>query len=187
VLTARRAGRNPLWRSLDRIEVALMTALVAIFLVGAPLAAITTSNWAWHGAAATARAERATRHSVEAVVQRGVPQASNSYGAGYLTQVPVRWTLDGAAHIGTIEAAAGTPAGTTVRVWTGPSGEQTGPPLTPSQIAHQAAIAGVLAVAGLALVIIVSALVICRILDRRRMAAWDTEWSATGPHWCNYR
>ena len=46
------------------------------------------------------------------------------------------------------------------------------------------ALAGVLAVAGLAVMVIVSALVIRRILDRRRMAGWDTEWSATGPQWC---
>ncbi|MGA2827700.1 MAG: hypothetical protein ABSF03_16500 [Streptosporangiaceae bacterium] len=52
---------------------------------------------------------------------------------------------------------------------------------------RQAALAGVLAVAGLTLLVIVSALVIRRILDRRRMAAWDAEWSATGPPWCNYR
>ena len=34
------------------------------------------------------------------------------------------------------------------------------------------------------LLLIVSALVIRRILDRSRMAAWDAEWSATGPQWC---
>jgi len=52
---------------------------------------------------------------------------------------------------------------------------------------HQATLGGVLAVAGLTLLVIVSALAIRRTLDRRRMAAWDAEWSATGPHWCNYR
>ena len=121
------------------------------------------------------------------MVQRGVPQALNPDGAGYITMVPVRWTLDGVAHTGTVKAPAGTPAGTTVTIWTGPSGEQVGPPLAASQVAHQATLAGVLAVTVLAVTIIVSALVIRWILDRRRMAAWDAEWSATGPHWCNYR
>jgi hypothetical protein len=72
-------------------------------------------------------------------------------------------------HIGTVKVAAGTPAGTTVRIWTSQSGQQTGPPLDPSQIAHQGALAGVLAVAGLAVPLIVSALAIRRILDCRRM------------------
>ncbi len=182
----RRPERNPLRRGVDRIEVALMIALVAVFLVGAPFAAMAASDWASHGAGAASRLERETRHPVAAVVERGVPQ-SNPFEAEYLTQVPVRWTLDGVTHTGTVKVAAGTPAGTTVRIWTSRSRELTGPPLDPSQIAHQGALAGVLAVAGLAVLVIVSALVIRRILDRSRMAAWDTEWSATGPQWCNYR
>ncbi len=182
-----RPGRSPLRRSVDRIEVALTIALVVVFLVGAPFAAMAASDWASHGAAATSRLEQAARHPVAAVVEHGVPSPSNPFEAAYLTQVPVRWTLDGVTHTGTVKVAAGTPAGTTVRIWTSRSGDQTGPPLDPSQIAHQGALAGVLAVAGLAVLVIVSALVIRRILDRRRMAGWDTEWSATGPQWCNYR
>jgi len=38
-----------------------------------------------------------------------------------------------------------------------------------------------------ALLLTVFVPVIRRILDCRRMAGWDTEWSATGPQWCNYR
>jgi hypothetical protein len=182
-----RPGHNPLRRSVDRIEVALMIALVAVFLVGAPFAGMATSAWARNGAAAASRLERATRHPVAAVVERGVPQQSNPFGAAYPTKVAVRWTLDGVMHTGTVKAAAGTPAGATVRIWTSQSGEQTGPPLDPSQITHQGALAGALAVAGLAVLVIASALVIRQILDRRRMAWWDTEWSATGPQWCNYR
>ena len=163
-----------------------MIALVTVFLIGAPFAAMMTSNVAGRGAAATARLERATWHPVAAVVQGGVPQTPNPYGAGYVTKVPVRWTLDGVAHTATVTAPAGTPAGTTVTIWTGQSGEQVGPPLAASQVAHQATLAGVLAVTVFAVTIIVSALVIRWILDRRRMAAWDAEWSATGPQWCNY-
>lgn len=164
-----------------------MIALVVAFLSGAPFAAIVTSKWAGQDAAAAARVERASRHPVPAVVVRGVPPLSSPFGATYLSRVPVRWALNGASHAGTIEAAAGTQTGATVRIWTSRSGGQTGPPLGPAQIMHQAALAGVLAVAGLTLLVIVSALVTRRILDRRRMAAWDAEWSATGPQWCNYR
>jgi hypothetical protein len=187
MLTARWPGRHPLRRAIDRIEVMAMIALVAAFLSGAPFAATATSKWAGQDAAAAARVERASRHPVAAVVVRGVPAPSSPYGAAYLTRVPVRWALDGTPHTGTIEAAAGTQTGATVRIWTSRSGEQTTPPLGPAQIIHQAALAGVLAVANLTLLVIVSALVIRRILDRRRMAAWDAEWSATGPQWCNYR
>ncbi len=163
-----------------------MIALAVAFLSAAPFAAIVTSTWAGQDAAAAARVEQARAYPVAAVIVRGVPWPSNPYAA-YLTKVPVRWTLDGTLHTGTIQAAAGTRTGATVRIWTSRSGEQTGPPLGSAQIMRQAALAGVLAVAGLTLLVIVSALVIRRILDRRRMAAWDAEWSATGPQWCNYR
>ncbi len=164
-----------------------MIMLVVAFLAGTPFASAAISTWVRHGAEAAARLERATWHPVAAVVLRGVPAPVNPYAQGYRVRVPVRWTLNGTAHAGQFEAASGTPAGATVRIWTSPSGEQTGPPLSPSQITHQAALAGVISVAGLAFLVIVSAVVIRRILDRRRMAAWDAEWSATGPQWCKYR
>jgi hypothetical protein len=47
-------------------------------------------------------------------------------------------------------------------------------------------LAGLTAVLSLALLLTVSAIVMQRLLNRRRMAAWDAEWSATGPQWCNY-
>ena len=105
-----RPGRSPLRRSVDRIEVALTIALVVVFLVGAPFAAMAASDWASHGAAATSRLEQAARHPVAAVVEHGVPSPSNPFEAAYLTQVPVRWTLDGVTHTGTVKVAAGTPA-----------------------------------------------------------------------------
>ena len=77
--------------------------------------------------------------------------------------------------------------GGTVTIWTSRSGRQTGPPLTPSQIVDQAAITAMLAVTGQTLLLIVSAPIIRRILDRRKMAAWDAERSATGPHWSRWR
>jgi uncharacterized membrane protein YhaH (DUF805 family) len=62
----------------------------------------------------------------------------------------------------------------------------TGPPLNAAQNSRQAVLAGLTAVLGLALLLAVSAIVIRRLLNRRRMAAWDAEWSAPGPQWCNY-
>jgi uncharacterized membrane protein YhaH (DUF805 family) len=60
-------------------------------------------------------------------------------------------------------------------MWTSRSAQRTGPPLDPSQIAQQGVLAGVRAVAGLAVLVIVSALVIRRIRDRRKVAGWDTD------------
>jgi len=79
-------------------------------------------------------------------------------------------------------AGFGTRAGGAVTIWVGRSGEQTGPPLTPSQMVDQGAVSAVLAVTGQALVLIVSALIIRRILNRQRMAPWDAERNAPGSY-----
>ena len=167
----------------------MLAAVIAVFLVGAPIAAVTTGQWAARGAAAAARAERAAWYPVRAVILHGVARPSgNPYGAANLVHVPARWTArDGAVRTGTVTAAAGTPAGGSVTIWTTVQGVPTGPPLNAAQISRQAVLTGLMAVLGLAFLLTVSAFVIRRLLNRRRMAAWDAEWSATGPQWCNYR
>ena len=181
--------RNPLRRSLDRVEAVVLAAVIAVFLVGGPIAAFTTGQWAEHGAAAAARAERAAWHPVRAVILHGVPRpADHPYGADYFARVPARWTAqDGAVRTGTVMAAAGTPAGATATIWTSAQGVPTAPPLSAAQISRQTVLAGLMAVLGLALLLTVSAVVIRRLLNRRRMVSWDAEWSATGPQWCNYQ
>ena len=179
---------NPLRRSLDRVEAVVLATVIAVFLVGAPIAAFGAGQRAARGAAAAARAERAAWHPVRAVILHGVPRPSgNPYGAANLAHVPARWTTpDGAVRTGIVTVAAGTPAGATATIWTSGQGVPTGPPLNAAQISRQAVLAGLTAVLGLALLLAVSAIVIRRLLNRRRMAAWDAEWSAAGPQWCNY-
>ncbi len=180
---------NPLRRSLDRVEAVVLAAVIAMFLVGAPIAAFAAGHWAARGAAAAARAERASWYPVRAVILHGVPRPSdNPYGAVYLVHVPARWTTqDGVVRTGIVTAAAGTPAGATVTIWTSGQGVPTGAPLNAAQISRQTVLAGLMAVLCLAVLLTVSAFVIRRLLNRRRMAAWDAEWSATGPQWCNYQ
>jgi hypothetical protein len=183
-----RPDHNPLRRPVDRLEGLVALALLAVFLIATPLLALGVGRWSWDGGVATAHAERAAWHQVSAVVLKGVPRPQdNPYGAVYLAQVPVRWSAAGTSHTGQVTTEAGVRTGATVSVWTGPSGQLTNPPLARPQIAHQAFFAGLLAVLGFSLLLGVSALVIRRMLQRRRMAAWDAEWRATGPMWSNYR
>ena len=184
-----RPDHNPLRRPVDRLESVVVLTLAALFLVATPLIALGVGRWAWDEAAATARTEQASWHRVSAVVLLGVPRPRNDpYGTAFLTQVPVRWTAgDGSSRTGKVAAAAGVRTGAHVPVWTDPAGELTGPPPGRAQIAHQAALAGLLSVLGFSLLLSVTALVTRRILERRRMAAWDAEWRATGPLWSNYR
>ena len=183
-----RPDHNPLRRPVDRLEGLAVIVLVAVALVATPLIAFGAGRWSWDGGVATARAEHAAWHQVSAVVLRGTPRPrSNPYGAVYLAQVPVQWNADGTSHTGQVTTEAGVRTGATVTIWTGPAGQLTNAPLAQAEIAHQAFFAGMMAVLGFSLLLGVTALVIRRILQRRRMAAWDAEWRATGPLWSNYR
>ena len=166
----------------------LLMVPVAVAGLVTPLVAFGAGRWSWDAGAATARAERAAWHQVGAVVTQGAPKPQNDpYGAVYLAQVPVRWIVGGITHTGQVTTAAGVRTGATVKVWTTASGQLTDAPLAQGQIEHQAFFSGLLAVLGFSLLLGVTALVIWRILQRRRMAAWDAEWRATGPLWSNYR
>jgi hypothetical protein len=189
VLNGLRPDHNPLRRPVDRLESMLTVGLIIVFLVATPLLAFGVGHWAWQDAAATARTEQAAWHKVSAVVLQGVPAPKNDpYGAIYLAQIPVRWTAeDGSAHTGKVTADTGLRTGAHVTVWTGADGQLTGPPLGRSQLEHQAAFAGLMSVLGFSLLLAVTALVTRKMLQRRRMAAWDAEWRATGPSWSNYR
>jgi hypothetical protein len=165
-LRGRLPDRNPLRRHADRLEFAVLTALLAVFLVGAPLVALLVGRWAYAGA----------------------DRASRSDGAATFDPVSAVWTApDGAARTGKITALAGTARGTRITIWTDRSGNLTGPPLQHPQVADQAALAGTMAVVGFAGALIAGGLVVRRALDRRRLAAWDSAWDATGPLWSNYR
>ncbi|HYZ53881.1 MAG TPA: hypothetical protein VE733_10360 [Streptosporangiaceae bacterium] len=181
--------RNPLRRTIDRLESAVIAGLMVAFLAGAPLAAITVGQWAYSGAVRAERVENAAWHPVTAVVLQGVPRSpANPYGAADVAQVPASWTApDGTRHTGNITVATGTAKGATATIWTDRSGVQTGPPLGPAQVTDRAALAGALAVFGIAFLLMATGALIHRALDRRRLAAWDAEWDVAGPHWTNHR
>ena len=68
-------------------------------------------------------------------------------------------------------------------VWLDSAGKVHLPPLTAAQDRSRVRHAMLLAVAGLAVVLAGLALLGWRILNRRRLAAWETAWLAVGPRW----
>jgi len=78
--------RNPLRRTLDRVEAAVAGGLAIAFLAGAPLAALTTGHAAYRIWSRTAHAEQAAWHRVPAVLLATVPLSGYDDG-----QVPARW------------------------------------------------------------------------------------------------
>jgi hypothetical protein len=175
---------NPLRRRTDKIATFLAAQLLLVFLVGAPLLAITAYGWAGRVGAAEQRAERSWRE-VPAVLLKSVP-APNSLASGLFgySWVPARWVApNGQDRSGNIAVDAGMAAGRTVRIWVDAAGRPTDVPL--AHRAVQARAATVAAVATLALVIVLSFLAWAgrKLLDRRRLADWELAWAIVGPKW----
>jgi hypothetical protein len=179
-----RPDRNPLRRRTDRAETALIAALLAAFLAFAPFAAITAAHWAHAAGLREQRSEQASWHEVPAVLLQNAPADTYVQYGPSITTVRGRWTgPDGSRHTGYVSAPAGARAGTAVRAWTDDSGQLTGSPLQPAQVADRAALAGMVAPMVAAILLFVAWRVARREIDKRRSAAWEADWWATGPQW----
>jgi hypothetical protein len=179
-----RPDGNPLRRTADRVEGVVMAVLIAAFLTGAPLAALA----AGHAAAVTgSRIEhaQASWHPVPAVLLRNAAADSHPmFQASLEALVPARWTApDGNPRTGEIYAPAGAKAGSTVLVWADGSGRLTDMPLRPGEVAEETALAASLTTVAVAAVLAAIGFLARWVLDRRRLAAWDVRWKATGPQW----
>jgi hypothetical protein len=172
--------RNPLRRTVDRVEALIMAALTIAFLVAAPLAVTVTWHVVYGAGVRTARTERRSWHQVRAILLAR-PAAAGFSGQ---PEAPARWTAPRGTRLGgLVPASAGALAGSTVDVWTDPAGRQTGPPLTSAQVRGQAAVAATIAPALLGLTLLGIGIAARGLLGRRRLAAWDDEWRTTGPRW----
>ena len=174
------AGRNPLRRRIDRFEGAVLVALLAVFGVAVALAAIVATH-----TYQSQQAVASLRPAVAVLVQHGPPADSLS-GAG---QVEARWRVPGGGErsgvltAATVPGISGAAAGTRVAVWLNRSGQPAGPPPGLAVMIIYALVTGgaVTAVAGVALLV---AYALARyVLDRRRLAGWETAWARTGPSW----
>lgn len=180
-----RPDRNPLRRRSDRAEAAVLGLLLAAFLAGAPFAVHVAGSWTYADSARQLQAQRAAFYRVPATLLQAAPDwngYSSAPGADPL--VNARWRApDGQMRTGSVYVPGGAPAGRTVMVWTNRAGQLTGPPLQSSQIATRADLDETLAVAALAVTLIVIGWLAGQALDRRRLAAWEADWLATGPRW----
>ncbi|MGN6678863.1 MAG: Rv1733c family protein [Streptosporangiaceae bacterium] len=172
--------QNPLRRATDRTEAALVAGLVAAFLVGSPVAAITASHWV---SAAGLRAEQTARYKVHATLLRNSGRFYSLYGP-VVMPVPARWTApDGSAHVGMVDTDSSARAGTAITIWTSESGSPIGPPPRSSQETARAALAAVAAFISVGLVLLGSGLVAIAAMKGHRLAAWEAAWRESGPRW----
>jgi hypothetical protein len=178
-----RPDRNPLRRASDLAETAMLVGLVIAFAVAAPFTARESSAWAHAREHRAQLVQEASRQPVTAMVLEAAP-GGGGWSGPLEPQAPARWTApDGRVVTGEVPVTLGTMAGTTVRVWVTRDGQLACQPLTDSQVADEATLAGILGVIALGLLLALTGALVRHVLDKRRMAAWDADWRATGPRW----
>jgi hypothetical protein len=178
---------NPLRRAADRAEFAVALVLLAAFLAGTPLTALAAARWAGASGLRTERAQ-AGWHRVPAVLLHDAPTIGGSlFNPVAWPQVPARWGSPVGPRTGKVAARPGERAGSIVIVWIDRSGRLTGPPVPAVSLANQVLMAAVSLPAALALVLLGAWVYAEMLLDRCRMAAWDTDWAVTEPQWTGRR
>jgi hypothetical protein len=185
LLRGRRLDQNPLRRGSDRAETIVIGALLAAFLAAAPFAAHAAGSWAYATYGREAQAQRPVLRQVPATLLQAPPKVTANPGAGVITlAVDARWRApDGQLRTGMLFAPAGATAGSIIPVWVNHAGQLADPPLGRGQLATRAQLAEEVTVGVLAITLAVIGWLVRRSLDRRRMAAWDADWLATGPRW----
>jgi hypothetical protein len=174
-------ARHPLRRRVDNVEVALLTALVALFLIAAPLAALLAGRAADAGALRQQRAESAW-HQVRAVLQEGASQGQIGLdGEWDVVFVTARWPVAGGYRYGEVGVPLNARAGQRATEWINSAGQLTRPRLTAGDVRDQA-VSGALAGAGCVAVILALAAIAIRVAAGRcRLAGWARAWRAADP------
>jgi hypothetical protein len=179
------AGRNALRRPVDRIEGALLVALSAAFLVAMTVASILAAHTYQSQRAASA----GLRPALAVLIHAGPPYGSvTRFG-----QAEARWRDPGGGEQAgvlttvTTPGITGTAAGARITVWLDRSGEPVAPPAGHGAMIVNALAVGAAAAGGAGIALVMS-YALCRLaLDRRRLAAWKSAWSLTGPQWTSRR
>jgi hypothetical protein len=186
----RRLGRdgNPLRRRADLIEAWLAPATIVVFLALCPLVVVVTGMTVRADNAAARQAQQSWQ-PVKAVVLDAVPGPEMSdHGANtWLTWTPAYWTAGGHEWIGEVPAPAGSRAHSTVTAWLGPAGNVETPPLTAAGARSRVVDATLIALAALVVLLAIMTAVARRVLDRHRLAGWETAWMSVGPVWSRRR
>jgi len=166
----RLAGRDPLVRTIDRIEALVLVLAVAASLIAAPIAAAVGT--AVYDSSRQIYAEQAdTRHTVAATIT-GAPASQQILRTG-TTTVSARWTAAGAEHTGTVNAPSTAKAGDTLEIWVDDNGTQVPEPAPTSRAATEAAMGAMviwICAAAIAATLFTLTRAVC---DRIRFTRWQ--------------
>lgn len=184
----RGCARNPLRRRIDDVEHRILTGIVVLFLIAAPLLCIMTGRLADGAGLREQSAERAW-HPVQATLEQnasaGVSSQDGAWGAAW---VRAQWDGPGGKQrTGIIAVDLTAKAGQRVTLWVTGSGQVTRPPLSHGEVLDGIANAVLATLVGLAVLLGLTAAIARSAANRRRMAAWARAWEVIGPRWTSLR
>jgi hypothetical protein len=172
-------GRNQLRRPYDRVEGAVLVALAAAFLAAVVGASILGAHLYQSHLASAAR----LRHVAGVLRQQG-PAVNNLAPVG---QARVRWPIPGGQERSGVLTSVIAPGissaavGARVSVWLNRQGQPAVPPPGQALMIFGAVVLAAAAAVGAAAGLL-TIYGFCRLaLDWRRLAAWDSAWTLTGP------
>jgi hypothetical protein len=178
-------GRNALRRPVDRIEGAVLVTLSAALVVAVAMAAVLGTH-----AYQSQRAASASLHPAVAVLIQAGPFYGN---VTHIGQAEARWRdrwggkRSGVLTIVSAPGILGAAAGARIPVLLDRSGQPVAPPRSRAAMVLNALVKGAAAAGGAGVALLIC-YVLCRLaLDRRRLAAWESAWSLTGPRWTTRR
>lgn len=178
-------GPNRLRRPSDRVE-----GLLAVLLAAAFLAAVAAAPSFGEHLYQSQRADAAQLHGATAVLTQSGPSDNYVTGEGAAN---ARWRApDGRRQKGVLTTVIapgiwGAAAGARVQVWLTDSGQPENPPVGAAQTMFTSVVLAISAVLGAAITLLICFWLGRLALDRRRLAAWTSEWSLTGPRWTTRR
>jgi hypothetical protein len=184
----RGCARNPLRRRIDDVEASILTGIVVLFLVVAPLVCVVTGRLADAAGLREQRSEQTWRPAqaiLEQSAAQGLAGQDAAWGAAW---VRARWDApDGQQKTGLIAVDLNAKAKEKVTIWVTGSGQVTHPPLSHGEVLDGIANAVMATAAGVAAVFGIGAAVMRAGVNRRRMAAWARDWDVVGPTWTSLR
>jgi hypothetical protein len=181
--TCRRVGldRNPMRRRIDRVQSLVGAMLIMVFLISAPLLAISVGGRVYAEEDRVVRAQIAQLHQIDATV---IEIGKTSLYAP-ITSARVQW-LDaaGVTRTADYQSSTGVKPGATVQIWLDQNGNIAAPPV-PSRPMSKAVVTTTALVS-----VILTCCCVCHLLlrcglDRRRARLWETEWATVQRSWGN--
>jgi hypothetical protein len=182
----RRLGwdRNPIRRSVDRLQTITTAVLLLLLTVVAPLTGWLMASHAYGDGQRAEHRERAAYRLVPATVIRIAEVRATGAGRFIAETVRLRWPDGrGGTREGSTELRRRARAGAGLPVWINAGGALTHPPRAHGQTRSDTVWAGIAGVTGVAAPGIVIYLMTRRRLDRRRYGQWESDWATTAPLW----